>query len=60
MANFTVTAEALRGAARNFETQVDAYLQATAATENAANTLAAGWAGESQKAFVAEQQRTIQ
>lgn len=57
MANFTVTPEALRSAAKRLETEALNYENASKVAKASADSLAANWEGNAQKAFVAEQEK---
>lgn len=57
MPNFTVTTEVLRTQAKNLENEAADYESASKTAKSAADTLAAGWKGASQRAFVAEQEK---
>lgn len=57
MANFTVTPEALRAAAKRLEGDATNFENASKAAKAAADALAANWIGDSQKAFVSEQEK---
>lgn len=57
MANFTVTPEALRSAAKRLETEALNYENASKVAKASADSLAANWEGDAQKAFVAEQEK---
>lgn len=57
MANFTVTPEALRTAAKRLETEALNFENASKVAKASADSLAANWVGDSQKAFVQEQEK---
>lgn len=57
MANFTVTPEALLSAAKRLETEALNYENASKVAKASADALAANWEGDSQKAFVQEQEK---
>ena len=56
---FKVTISELKAAAQALRAAVEAYGEATAATKSAADTVAAGWEGDAQRAFVEEQEAAI-
>ncbi len=60
MSKFQVTPEELRSAARKIEQNLTEYQQANDAAINAGMNLAAAWEGDSQKAFVQEQEKVKQ
>ena len=57
---FKVTISELRKAANDLRSAVEAYGEATNATKSAADTVAAGWEGDSKVAFVEEQENAVQ
>ena len=59
MANFSVNTEALRAAAKQLEIDALNYENASKVAKAAADALAANWIGDSQKAFVSEQEKAF-
>ena len=57
MARFEVTISEMQSAATKISAAADNFRDAATQTLNAANTLADQWEGDSQVAFVAEQQK---
>lgn len=57
MAIFTATPEALRTASKRLESDATNFENASKAAKAAADALAANWVGDSQRAFVSEQEK---
>jgi WXG100 family type VII secretion target len=57
---FHVEISQLKEAANKLKSAVEEYGNATQATKAAADTVAAGWEGEAQEAFVDEQAQAVQ
>ena len=58
--SFTVRESSLRSAARELQTQLNVFTEATNQTEKAANTLCTQWEGDAEVAFAREQESAIQ
>lgn len=57
MANFNVSPEMLRNAAKKLDSEIENYQQASTQAMTAGRALAGDWEGDAQKAFTAEQEK---